>query len=71
MVSWEEDGKGEGVWQPHLHLIVAGCEAKEIREGLGRHYRATAEVSQPLKIQKVEDAVRQFSYLNSLERQRI
>ena len=63
-VSWEEDGNGEreGVWQPHLHLIVAGCETKQIKKALDRHYQPTAEVPQPLKIQKVEDAVRQFSY---------
>ena len=63
-ISWEEDGngEGEGVWQPHLHLIVAGCSAKEIREALDRHYPRTAEVSRPVDAKEVKDAVRQFSY---------
>jgi hypothetical protein len=63
-VSWEEDGDGEseGVWQPHLHMIVAGCSGKAIKEVLDRHYARTAEVPQPRKVQEVKDAVRQFSY---------
>jgi hypothetical protein len=63
-ISWEEDGSGEeeGVWQPHLHMIVAGCKADEIRRALARYWPPTAEVGRPLKVQKVRNAVRQFSY---------
>jgi hypothetical protein len=63
-VSWEEDGDGEseGVWQPHLHMIVAGCSGEEIKKVLDRHYPRTPEVREPVDTPEVKDPVRQFSY---------
>lgn len=63
-MSWEEDGsgEGEGVWQPHLHMIVGGCSGSAIKKVLARHWPPTAEVPRPLKVQSVKEAVRQFSY---------
>jgi hypothetical protein len=63
-ISYEVDGDGQlpNAWQPHLHMIVAGCSKEALEAILRHHYRKTDIVSRPVVIQTVMDAPKQFSY---------
>ena len=58
----DSDGKQPARWEPHLHLIVAGCSKEQLLAALRRHYRPSKEVRAPLRIQRLANWPKQFSY---------
>jgi hypothetical protein len=60
----DRSGQLPTLWQPHLHMITAGCRRTALRTALGPHYHRTKRVPRPLHIDQVQDSDRpvQFSY---------
>ena len=52
---------GPDAWQPHVHVVVAGCTSEELRRALEGPSPATAEVERPLPVNRIADRARQVS----------
>lgn len=53
----------DNYWQLHIHIIVSGANERTLNQLRKKHYQRTRQVYRPMKVDPVNDPVRQFSYV--------